>query len=350
MANPEHVKIIRQGADVWNQWRTEHPTIKPDLSDTKFFRNNLRRVNLRGANLSSTDLSQVDLNEADLSDAELYWAMLRNTTLRGANLERVRLAFASFYDTSLSGASLFMADLRWAYFIGGMFNNLKLSSALFGNTKFSNNDLSEVIGLGSVKHYAPSSIGIDTLFMSKGEIPEVFLRGCGLPESFINQIPALIASIEPIQFYKCFISFTETDDAFSQKLYYDLQAAGVRCWRWKEDAKMGRTLMRSIDEAVRIYDKLVVICSEASLNSPAVIREIERALQKEDERARQGNDNEVLFPIRLDDYIFNEWSHHRKADLLTKNVGDFCKWKGQDEYMKAFNRLLRDLKTEGKID
>ena len=71
--------------------------------------------------------------------------------------------------------------------------------------------------------------------------------------------------------------------------------------------------MRSIDEAVRVYDKLIVICSEQSLNAPAVIREVERSLRKEDGLARQSKGREVLFPIRLDEYIFTGWQHHRKA-------------------------------------
>jgi hypothetical protein len=150
---------------------------------------------------------------------------------------------------------------------------------------------------------------------------------------------------QALEFYKCFISFTEADDSISKRLYYDLQGAGVRCWRWKEDAQWGKTLMRSIDEAVRFYDKLIVICSEQSLNSPAVIREVERALQKEDDLARQGKESEVLFPIRLDDYIFTGWNHHRKTDLTAKNVGDFRHWKNHDSYQKAFDRLLHDLKA-----
>ena len=101
--------------------------------------------------------------------------------------------------------------------------------------------------------------------------------------------------------------------------------------------------MRSIDEAVRVYDKLIVVCSEQSLNSPAVIREIERALQKEDDLARQGREGEVMFPIRLDDYIFSGWEHHRKADVIAKTVGDFRRWKSHDDFQKAFDRLLRDL-------
>ena len=84
----------------------------------------------------------------------------------------------------------------------------------------------------------------------------------------------------------------------------------------------------------------------AVVKLPAVIREIERALQKEDDLARQGKDAEVLFPIRLDDYIFTGWEHHRKADVTAKNVGDFRQWKSRDDYQKALDRLLRDLKAE----
>ena len=153
---------------------------------------------------------------------------------------------------------------------------------------------------------------------------------------------------QPIQFYSCFISFTEKDDAFSQRLYNDLQAAGVRCWRWKEDAKWGKSIWGSVDEAVRLYDKLVVVCSKHSLGgkAPAVIREIERALQKEDDHARAGRPGDVLFPIRLDDYLFKTWQHPRKADVLAKHVGDFRKWKDPAAYQAALKRLVRDLEAE----
>jgi hypothetical protein len=28
----------------------------------------------------------------------------------------------------------------------------------------------------------------------------------------------------------------------------------------------------------------------------------------------------VVFPIRFDDYLFNGWQHHRRADVLSKNA------------------------------
>jgi hypothetical protein len=29
-----------------------------------------------------------------------------------------------------------------------------------------------------------------------------------------------------------------------------------------------------------------------------------------------------------------------------RHIGDFCQWKDHDAYQKAFERMLRDLKTE----
>lgn len=307
MANPEHLEILKQGVKAWNRWRNKYPDVPPDLSNanlksvllrTNFFRAFFRDEHLRGANLSHADLSNANLSHIDLSFANLSHAILI-----GADLD----------------------------------------SCGFGYTILGNIDLSETKGLDHVKHFYPSVIGVDTIYKSRGLISKVFLRGCGVPEDLINYMLGL--TMQPIQFYTCFISFTEADNVFSERLYNDLQMNGVRCWRWKEDAKWGKTLMRSIDEAVRVYDKLIVICSKQSLNAPAVIRETERALQKEDDLARQDREAEVLFPIRLDDYIFTEWNHHRKADVIAKHVGDFRHWNEPQQYKKAFDRLLRDLKA-----
>jgi hypothetical protein len=46
--------------------------------------------------------------------------------------------------------------------------------------------------------------------------------------------------------------------------------------------------------------------------------------------------------------ILEKWEHHRKADVLMKNVGDFRNWTDPDAYGKCLNRLLRDLKSENQ--
>jgi uncharacterized protein YjbI with pentapeptide repeats len=391
MANPKHVEILKQGSEIWNKWREDNPEVYPDINNANLKGLYLRKANLSrlflqyadlsdadliGANISETDLwhtklisSKLDganLYKADLDSVNLNNASCRGTDFRHANLNFALIAHADLYkaklqntylvETEFNGSDLSFAALNGAKLEGAALYNVNfdgadltdanLSEAKMGGTILVNTDLSNIIGLDSVRHYEPSSIGIDTIYISRGKISESFLRKAGVPESFIIYMNSLTET--GLEFYNCFISFTEADDQFSETLYNDLQDSGVRCWRWKEDAKWGKTLMRSIDEAVHIYDKLIVICSEQSLNSPAVIREIERALQKEDGLTRQGKDAEVLFPIRLDDYIFTEWNHHRKADVIAKNVGDFRSWKEQEQYERAFYRLLRDLKAEGK--
>jgi uncharacterized protein YjbI with pentapeptide repeats len=290
--------------------------------------------------MGSAELGQANFQNASAGGASFYLAMLVYADFTGADL-----ACANLRDTFLKGARFKGAELNGAAFDAAGFDHTDFSDSQLIFTSFGHVDLSSAIGLETVRHQGPSFIGIDTLLMSKGRIPESFLRGCGVPESFIVQIPALVTSVGPIQFYKCFISFAEADDKFSETLYNDLRRVGISCWRWKEDAKWGKTLMRSIDEAILVYDKLIVICSEQSLKSPAVIREIERALQKEDELARQGKEHEVLFPIRLDDYVFDGWSHYRKADVIAKHIGDFRVWRNPDSYGKALSRLIADLKA-----
>lgn len=55
----------------------------------------------------------------------------------------------------------------------------------------------------------------------------------------------------------------------------------------------------------------------------------------------------ILFPITMDDYIFDEWDHPRKADVLAKVVGDFRSWnRSAGKYDAAFKRLLQALKPE----
>src|SRR5262249_15015839 len=77
-------------------------------------------------------------------------------------------------------------------------------------TAFADVDLSQAKGLDIVQHVGPSTIGIDTIFLSKGKIPEVFLRGAGVPDNFITYIGSLVG--KSIEFYSCFISYNHSDN------------------------------------------------------------------------------------------------------------------------------------------
>ncbi|MGD0059795.1 MAG: toll/interleukin-1 receptor domain-containing protein [Verrucomicrobiia bacterium] len=133
--------------------------------------------------------------------------------------------------------------------------------------------------------------------------------------------------------------YSEYDREFADRLHADLQNKRVRCWLFSEDAKWGEAVWGGIDRGIKYYDKLVVVCSENSLQSPAVLREIERGLQREDREKKN-----VLFPITIDDYIFDKWDHPRKADVLSKVGGDFRQW-NDPAYQKSLARLLKHLQA-----
>lgn len=309
MANRNHLKILNQGIPSWNEWRERYPKTRPDLSGVDLSGMDLKDGNFRLANLKFANLSRANL-DADFVGADLGAANLENSWLDNADL-----GFAN-----LTGARLKGADFGGAMLVG---------------TVFAMNDLSQVKGLNYVSHFGPSSISIDTIYHSKGKISKTFLREAGVPESFITSIPLLLT--KPSKYYDSFISFAEADDEFAEKLYLGMRAKGIKCWRWKEDAKWGEPLMKSIDSAIRRYEKLVVCCSRSSLNSPAVIREIERALQREDELASQGKPVEVLFPIRLDDYVLTKWKHYRKADVVAKHMATFVIGRSPRAIVRPFN-------------
>lgn len=359
MANPEHLAILKQGVAFWNEWRKENPELMPDFSEADLINAKLAGVNLKKSNLIKSYLSATNLNDADLSSSNLIEAILVGASLMGAschgtnfmlanlssaNLKGADLRRATLQDARLIQATLTEANLRSAYLYGADLSganleNAAVEDAIIGWTIFGAVDLSRVVGLDKVSHQGPSIIGIDTLYRSGGNIPETFLRGCGIPDTFIEFSRSLVG--KPIEFYSCFISHSGKDRTFCERLYADLQAKGVRVWYFPEDAKWGESVWGEIDRSIKIYDKLVVVCSENSLTSGPVLREIERALRREDEERKN-----ILFPITIDDYIFDEWEHPRKADVLAKVVGDFKGWnRDADKYDAAFEKLLKALKA-----
>ena len=319
MADPEHLNILKQGADVWNRWREEGFVGRgPDLS---------------GVELTRAELSGANFFKADLSGADLPGASLLQANLSGADLHGAKLSWAStgpplgvdLRVVNLSGANLSKADLT----------DVVLRATVFGDT-----NLSGTKGLESCTHHGPSTVDHRTLAKSS-KLPLKFLRGVGLPDTFIDYLPSLLG--DALQFYSCFISYSSKDQEFADRLHADLQNKGVRCWFAPEDLKIGARTRPAIDEAIRVRDKLLLILSEKSIASDWVEKEVETAFEEESRRKET-----VLFPIRLDSTVMdtNEaWA----ADIRrTRNIGDFRQWKDHDAYQKAFDRLLRDLKQEAE--
>jgi hypothetical protein len=331
------------GIREWNQSRLAGKTI-PELEG----------ADLRGADLRRADLRRAVLRGADLTGAVLYDADLRMVDLTGAVLGEADLGWAALGDADLRGADLTGAILGGADLTGVVIGDANLHRARCWRTKFANLDLSEVKGLQSVRHDGPSTLGTDSLILSRGKIPAEFLRGCGLPDTWIAKLPALANDLESIEYYNVFFSYSTADEEFATRLHNDFQATGIRCWKWDHDARTGKSLWAEIDRAIRVHDKLVLVASESSLKSPQVNREIERAIRQEDERTvlkgqgKYEGDIDVLFPVRLDDFVFQGWEHERKADVTKKVIADARGWESDAKvYARVRDRLIKDLKAAG---
>ncbi len=206
MADPEHVEIVKKGAKAIAKWRKANPTTQLNLSEANLFSADLSRADLSRANLRGANLIEANLREAKLSGAELSWVRLSDADLRAADLNTAHLNRADLSRVGLSGVDLGTADLFRANFANSDIGNANFQNALLGYTILAGIDLSTARGLETVRHVAPSSIGVDTLFKSSGNIPEAFLRGCGVPEILIESLSKLVGAMEPSQYYSCFIS------------------------------------------------------------------------------------------------------------------------------------------------
>jgi CheY-like chemotaxis protein len=102
-------------------------------------------------------------------------------------------------------------------------------------------------------------------------------RILGLEEAIYTSI----MSPKAIEFYSVFISYSSKDDKFAKKLHGDLQARGILTWFAPENVKTGDPFRLKIDEAIRLYDKLLVILSDASIRSTWVEAEVEAAFERE---------------------------------------------------------------------
>jgi hypothetical protein len=358
MADEKHLAIIKQNVATWNLWRAESGVL-PDLSDA-----NLKRADLKGANLTDVDLRGANLVQADLSDAYLVEANCSGANLTDARLDYTKFLLVNLSEANLDGAvllgtklsevnltnaTLIGATLLRAIFERTALNGTNFESAFVVETAFASCDLSEPKGLDLILHVGPSTIGIDTIYRSKGRIPEKFLRGCGVPESFITQMHSLVGAEDGIQFYSCFISYSGKDEDFAKRLHGKMRDAHLRVWFAPEDIEGGKKLHEQIETAIRVYDKLLIVLSEASLRSEWVMDELRKGF-----KAERASGKRKLFPVRLIDYeTLERWECRDSVngkDLAEEVrqyfIPDFSDWKDHDQFEAAFARLLKDLRAE----
>jgi hypothetical protein len=154
------------------------------------------------------------------------------------------------------------------------------------------------------------------------------------------------AETSRLEYHSCFISYSSKDAEFGKRLKTDLESRGVQCWFGADDMEIG-PLLEQIDEAIRTFDRLLVVLSVHSMASEWVKTEIRRALRRGGQLGKG-----MLCPIRLvpmealsswefvDYDVGKDLAHEIRGQLIM----DFTNWNDDRSYADSLQKLVDRLK------
>jgi uncharacterized protein YjbI with pentapeptide repeats len=359
MANQKHVERVlahRPNLDEKRKLELDWTTAATDLSKANFHGAKLANISLSWANCTEADFSNADLSNADLSYAHFGKANFSGANLSGATLFGAYFWGANFKQADLSGANLlysilvkanlteaqlYQTNLNQAHLIMANLQGAKLADTIFTGVTLKN-----AKGLDACNFSGSCPIDISTIRLS-GRLSKIFLRGCGLPEDFIEYIPSLLS--KPIRFFSCFISYSHADKKFARLLYDRLQARGVRCFLDEHQLLPGDDLHDGINRGIQLWDKVLLCASKSSLTSWWVDGEINRAFQKEAQLMKErGKKVLVLIPLNLDGYLLSDaYQSGMKPEITRRLAADFTGWKKDGKIFKTqFERVVKALRAD----
>lgn len=320
----------------------------------------LWEADLSGLNLSGAAMYAIELT-GEKRTPNVFRVSSSVVDLSGANLSNANLSGAVFSETTLVGTSFAGANLSDAVFVRTNlirtdFSGANTANARLMNTCFNNcPTLHKALNLDKIEHAGPTALDSRTLRSNITKLPRSFLRGAGYSDKEIEALLALYRDHKT--FFSCFISYARSDFEFADHVRRQLLKHDISCWQDVHDMRGGAQWRGQIYDAIEKQDKLVLICSQESLARPAVVEEIQEAIERERQTGAQ-----KLFPIRLDDYILSEelekiarrnvkdgkWKENWVTYVRSFHIPDFSAWKKPKTFRTEFNKLVEALQAPPK--
>lgn len=296
-----------------------------------------------------------DLIEADLSDKVLTGANLTTQNLTGANLNGAVLDRADLTNTDMTLAKMRGASLCQTRLDNTNLTGAELQAARFENAIFIRcSTLHLAIGLDEVEMIGHCAYDAETLRENLGLTPLAFFQPVGFTQELTQDMgQAVQVPHRDVQYRSCFISYARSDERFVNRLCADLMFNNVPYWIDVRDVQPGEYVQTKINEAIEQYDKVLLVCSEASVTRKYIAHEVLQAIKFERLHGVQ-----KLVPVMIDKYIMSqsmesyaasqtatgEWKENWLWKVQALQIGDFCDWKSYDSYKEQLDRVLLVLK------
>jgi formylglycine-generating enzyme required for sulfatase activity len=199
MANQNHLEILFPGwtegknyteSDrvAWNKWRSQNPSVVPDLSGLSFKNRLISKIDFSGAILTDTRFDSMVLDGIDFSDSDLRRADFSGATLINVNLEGAKLSGARVdRHTKYNGVK----GIRRG--VNGIYSESSDSSALMeiippGDSMAGTNISIIVDNLKTARKYLTISFSLAFLFIVVNWIPKTPPPKTSNPEEICRKV------------------------------------------------------------------------------------------------------------------------------------------------------------------
>jgi hypothetical protein len=314
-----------------------------DVAESQLANANFVEANFSRANFSQCELSGVRFERCDFDRARLNDTVLRSVTFSTCRLSRTSFNAALMHDVTFLDCDLVATDFARAEVNDSTFAKCRVDGAVADAAKFLASDITAFAD-GRRIHFAQGAfVDWSTICKSlKAPTLASFLRHAGMPEVFAEYSISCARALDPDSLFKLmrstFISYGGPDTGFAQQLSDDLHRNGVSTFFFSRDAVPGKKLHHTMRDGIKKYDRIIVVCSAASLSRAGVRFEIDEALTRE---ARDGGATYIV-PVTLDDFIFD--ASDNLAEILRERVvADFRETAAYD---RAFRQLLTALRRD----